>query len=80
MRLRVQAEPASWRFEVADEGGGLPPGDEQAVFEPFRTGSAPGGTGLGLSIVRGIARAHGGEAGVVNRPGLGTTFWIRIPR
>ena len=78
--LRVQAGPASWCFEVADDGGGLPPGDEQVVFEPFSTGSARGGTGLGLAIVRGIARAHGGEAGVVNRPGHGVTFWVRIPR
>jgi signal transduction histidine kinase len=78
--LRVQAVPASWRFEVADDGGGLPPGDEQAVFEPFSTGAARGGTGLGLAIVRGIARAHGGEAGAVNRPGRGVTFWIRIPQ
>jgi signal transduction histidine kinase len=79
--LRVQAESSSWRFEVADDGGGLPPGDEQVVFEPFRTGSSrAGGTGLGLSIVQGIATAHGGESGVVNRPGRGATFWIRIPR
>jgi signal transduction histidine kinase len=78
--LRAYAGSASWRFEVADDGGGLPPGDEQVVFEPFNTGSARGGTGLGLSIVRGIARAHGGEAGAVNRPGQGVTFWIRIPR
>jgi len=78
--LRVGAEPSNWRFEVADEGGGLPPGDEQVVFEPFSTGSSPGGMGLGLSIVRGIARAHGGEAGVINRPGRGATFWIRIPQ
>jgi signal transduction histidine kinase len=78
--LRVQAGPASWCFEVADDGGGLPPGDEQVVFEPFRTGASHGGTGLGLSIVKGIAKAHGGEAGVVNRPGHGATFWIRIPR
>jgi signal transduction histidine kinase len=80
VRVRVRAEPKSWRFEVADEGGGLPPGDEPAVFEPFSTGSSRGGTGLGLAIVRGIARAHGGESGVVNRPGRGATFWIRIPR
>jgi signal transduction histidine kinase len=81
VRLCVQAESSGWRFEVADDGGGLPPGDEQAVFEPFSTGSSRGGgTGLGLSIVRSIARAHGGESGVVNRPGQGATFWIRIPR
>jgi signal transduction histidine kinase len=79
--LRVRAEPSSWRFEVADEGGGLPPGEERFVFEPFRTASPrTGRTGLGLSIVRGIARSHGGESGVANRPGRGTTFWIRIPR
>jgi signal transduction histidine kinase len=80
VRLRVHAEPTAWRFEVADAGGGLPPGEEQLVFEPFRTGSSPAGrTGLGLSIVRGIARAHGGESGVLNWPGQGATFWIRIP-
>ena len=81
VRFHVGAESSSWRFEVADDGGGLPPGDEQVVFEPFSTGSSStGGTGLGLSIVRGIARAHDGESGVVNRPGRGATFWIRIPR
>lgn len=79
--LRARPEPSGWLFEVADEGGGLPPGEETTVFEPFMTGSsATGGTGLGLAIVRGIARAHGGEAGVMNRPGRGATFWIRIPR
>jgi signal transduction histidine kinase len=78
--LRVQAGLASWRFEVADDGGGLPPGDEQVVFEPFSTGSSRGGMGLGLSIVRAIARAHGGEAGAANQPGQGVTFWITIPR
>jgi signal transduction histidine kinase len=81
VRLGVRAEPAGWRFEVADEGGGLPPGEEPFVFEPFRTGSpATGRTGLGLAIVRAIARAHGGECGVRNRPGRGATFWIWIPR
>ena len=79
--FRVRAEPGSWRFEVADVGGGVPPGEEQFVFEPFRIASPrTGRTGLGLSIVRGIARAHDGESGVVNRPGRGATFWIRIPR
>jgi signal transduction histidine kinase len=81
VRLRATAEAASLLFEVADCGGGVPPGQEEKLFEPFTTGpSGSAGTGLGLAIVRGIARAHGGEAGVRNRPGLGATFWIRIPR
>ena len=81
VRLRVRAEPGAWLFEVADEGGGLPPGEERIVFEPFRTGSSgTGRTGLGLSIVRSISQAHGGDCGVVNRPGHGATFWIRVPR
>ncbi|MCL2582122.1 MAG: HAMP domain-containing histidine kinase [Streptosporangiales bacterium] len=79
--FRVRADSAGCRFEVADQGGGLPRGTEETVFEPFRTASpATGGTGLGLSIVRGVARAHGGEAGVDNRPGRGATFWIWVPR
>jgi signal transduction histidine kinase len=81
VRLRVREEPAGWRFEVADEGGGLPPGEEPLVFQPYHVGSlVTGCTGLGLSIVRGIARAHRGDCGVVNRPGRGATFWIMIPR
>jgi two-component system OmpR family sensor kinase len=80
VRFRVEPEPSTCRFEVADEGGGLAPGEEQVVFESFRTGSSPkAGTGLGLSIVQAVARAHGGDSGVVNRPGQGATFWIRIP-
>lgn len=80
VRFLVELESASCRFEVADEGGGLAPGEEQVVFEPFKTGSClKAGTGLGLSIVQAIARAHGGDSGVVNRPGQGATFWIRIP-
>jgi signal transduction histidine kinase len=84
VHLRATAEPVSLLFEVADCGGVVPAGLEEKLFEPFSTGppgpSGSTGTGLGLAIVRGIARAHGGEAGVRNRPGLGATFWIRIPR
>ena len=81
VRLSVRAQHDSWCFEVADEGGGLPRDEEQFVFEPFRTASRlTGRTGLGLSIVREVARAHDGDCGVVNRPGRGATFWIRIPQ
>jgi len=78
--LRAVAEPDAWRFEVADEGGGVPAGHEEAIFEPFyRATPASPGPGLGLALVRTVAGAHGGSAGVVNRPGRGVTFWVRVP-
>jgi signal transduction histidine kinase len=78
--LRAVGEPDAWRFEVADEGGGVPAGHEEAIFEPFyRATPASSGPGLGLALVRTVAGAHGGSAGVVNRPGRGVTFWVRVP-
>lgn len=81
VRLSVRPVPEGWRFEVADHGGGLPPGQEEELFQPFRRGSGRHpGSGLGLAIVRAIAEAHGGAAGVDNRPGEGATFWVTFPR
>jgi signal transduction histidine kinase len=39
-----------------------------------------GSAGLGLAIVRHIAEAHGGSAGVESVEGVGSTFWIEVPR
>lgn len=49
---------------VADNGPGLPDGNPQRLFDPFRRGkreTAVSGTGLGLAICRTIARVHGAE-------------------
>jgi signal transduction histidine kinase len=80
IELRVLAEGGGWQFEIADQGGGLPAGQEMAIFRPFHAGAHSPGSGLGLAIVAGVARAHGGSAGVDNRPGEGATFWLRLPR
>jgi signal transduction histidine kinase len=78
--LRVREEPGGVSFEVSDRGRGLPAGEEESVFQPFRRlNTKVPGTGLGLAIVRGIAEAHGGGVGVRNRPGYGVTFWLFIP-
>jgi signal transduction histidine kinase len=81
VKLSAANVSGGWRFEVADEGGGVPAGHEEAVFEPFyrAAGSVPGRPGLGLALVRSVAEAHGGSTGILNRPGVGATFWLRVP-
>ncbi|HVV99716.1 MAG TPA: sensor histidine kinase KdpD, partial [Planctomycetaceae bacterium] len=54
---------------IADRGPGVPPGDEERIFERFyqpATGAAHG-VGLGLSICRGIVELHGGTITARNR-------------
>lgn len=66
---------------VRDEGVGIPPHEQETVFERFARGSsaAVDSTGLGLSIVASIARAHGGDVRLVSAQGRGTTVTIVLP-
>ena len=69
------------RFEVSDQGPGIPAEHQPGLFEKFFRvpGSPEGGSGLGLFIARGIVQAHGGQIGVQSVPGHGTVFWFTIP-
>jgi two-component system, OmpR family, sensor histidine kinase KdpD len=66
---------------VEDRGPGIPPGDEQFIFEPYRRGDRSGqrGAGLGLAVCRAIAHAHGGNVAVRPRAGGGATFVLSLP-
>ena len=67
---------------VTDDGPGLPPGQEEAVFEKFTRGereSAKPGVGLGLAICRAIVGAHGGTIRAANRPQGGAAFMFTLP-
>lgn len=67
---------------VRDEGPGVPPDQQRAIFDLYRRGSngdEAGGAGLGLATVRKIAEWHGGGVRVDSRPGAGATFWIAFP-
>jgi signal transduction histidine kinase len=58
--LKALAEGAAVRFEVSDNGPGVPEEKREAVFQIFFTTKA-GGTGLGLPIARRIFEALGGS-------------------
>jgi Signal transduction histidine kinase len=76
------ASAGRWiRFEVADQGPGIPKEHQGELFEKFYRvpGSPPGGSGLGLFIARGIVQAHAGRIGLVSEPGKGATFWFTVP-
>ncbi len=83
-RGALRAEGGEAVVEVEDDGPGVPPEALERVFEPFERLEASrsrdtGGIGLGLSVARSIARAHGGEATLRNRPGGGLAAVVRLP-
>jgi len=70
------------RLWVADSGPGVPPGEQERIFDRFhRAGDRrrSDGAGLGLSIVRAIAEAHGGRVELDSRSGQGATFTLIVP-
>lgn len=50
------------RFDLTDNGPGIPQGDREKIFDPFFTSKREqGGTGLGLAIARSLLEAYRGE-------------------
>ncbi len=69
---------------VRDNGPGIPPDEQRAIYEQFKRGRAAhetgaAGVGLGLAFVRTIVRGQRGKLDFVSRPGE-TTFRIRLRR
>ncbi|MCB2226261.1 MAG: hypothetical protein KQH53_06240 [Desulfarculaceae bacterium] len=65
-------------LSVADQGPGLPPGQENEIFDPFFS-TKERGTGLGLAIASRLASAQGGELSAANRPEGGAVFTLTLP-
>jgi len=71
------------RVHVTDQGEGIAPEDATHIFELFGQGvherRERRGLGIGLHLVKRITELHGGHVGVNSRPGVGSTFWVRLP-
>jgi signal transduction histidine kinase len=67
--------------EVKDEGHGISEDNKKKLFTPFFTTKERGkGTGLGLSVSYGIVRNHGGDIKVWSQQGVGTIFYVYLPK
>jgi two-component system, OmpR family, phosphate regulon sensor histidine kinase PhoR len=76
-----RGEGGTVTIEVEDTGKGIPPEEQDRVFERFYRGSATHsgeGFGLGLSIAKRMVDVMGGEIGLRSEPGSGSTFWVRL--
>ena len=83
--VSVAGNGDSVQLAVTDEGVGIPPAEQQAIFDKFyrvdpELTQGPGGTGLGLYISRELARRMGGEIRVTSEPARGSTFVLELAR
>jgi signal transduction histidine kinase len=67
-------------IEVADDGRGVDPSDEETIFVTFRRGrsAGAGGSGVGLGLVRRVVEAHGGSIELAPAE-VGARFVLRLP-
>jgi len=66
-------------LDVTDEGGGIPDGERERIFEAFhRLSAGHHGAGLGLHLVREIVNAHGGSVAALPRRG-GAHLRLQLP-
>jgi two-component system, OmpR family, sensor kinase len=82
VELSAYRAGACLELHVRDHGRGFGEEFARRAFERFSRADVShgqGGAGLGMAIVDSIARAHGGEAQLANRPGGGADVWLLLP-
>jgi PAS domain S-box-containing protein len=67
------------RFEVTDNGMGMPEEVQSKLFSSFFSTKGHRGTGLGLMNTRKMIEEHQGTIDVASEPGQGTVFTVRLP-
>ncbi|MFM8321375.1 MAG: substrate-binding domain-containing protein, partial [Chloroflexota bacterium] len=84
--LVVRVEGGQVQVEISDSGLGIPPAEQELIFDEFRRSERSvargyGGMGLGLAISRRLIELHGGtiRARSNGEDGSGSTFCISLP-
>ncbi|HAS41237.1 MAG TPA: hypothetical protein DCS93_12200 [Microscillaceae bacterium] len=80
LKYEVLAATQEIKVQVIDQGVGINPAQQQAIFEPYHQVNAhQGSTGLGLAFCKMVIDAHQGRIGVDSVVGQGSTFWFTLP-
>jgi len=79
VRVRARAEGDWIDVAVSDQGPGVDPAEQDAIFEPFRRGEGSTSSGVGLAICKAIVEAHGGAIAVGRADGGGAQFEFTLP-
>lgn len=78
--VRSKLEGEQVVIAIQDTGTGIPLEARDHVFEQFFTTREVGkGTGQGLSVAWQVVERHGGTVSFDTEPGVGTTFFVRLP-
>ena len=85
IRLEVLGTAKEVRFEVQDNGPGIPTTEHKRIFQKFyrvddRLSREREGSGLGLAIVKHVVKAHGGRIELESEPGQGSVFRLALER
>ncbi|MGD8791981.1 MAG: ATP-binding protein, partial [Anaerolineae bacterium] len=81
--IRLTETPNELQVWVADDGPGIPPEDQDRIFDRFYVvvnGRGLSGVGLGLYIARQMVELHGGRIWVESQLGEGSTFCFTVPK
>jgi CheY-like chemotaxis protein len=80
IRVSTSVEGREVIVEVRDSGMGMTDEVRARIFEPFFSTKPAGvGRGLGLPISQRIVEEMGGRIEVKTRPGMGSSFAVRLP-
>jgi signal transduction histidine kinase len=84
IELRVSASSGGAEVAVTDHGPGIDPEDMPRLFDRYyqtqRAREKKSGLGLGLYITKGLVEAHGGRMWVESTRGVGSTFYLWLPK
>lgn len=79
VHLELVERPGEIEASVVDRGPGVPDHVKPKIFDKFFRGKEAGSAGLGLTIAQQVVTAHGGRIDVLDTPGGGATFAVRLP-